>query len=222
MKTRHVLASLLVLLMWAGAANGGPLTDGPYTDTVPVTGTDWVGQTVSIQQFDPALGTLVGIEFTLAGHVEGSAGFENLDLLSPQTGTVNLTAEIELQNPDTSLIVLVAPLASESDPVLEYDGTTDYKGPSGKTYPDLNDDVSDTVTSPPVVTNFALFTGLGTIDLPVEATAKSYATSSGNYASTFSTSASAEVTVTYMYEIVPEPVTALLLGLPVMFLRRRR
>ena len=91
----------------SGAANGGPLTDGPYTDTVPVTGTDWVGQTVSIQQFDPALGTLVGIEFTLAGHVEGSAGFENLDLLSPQTGTVNLTAEIELQNPDTSLIVLI-------------------------------------------------------------------------------------------------------------------
>lgn len=198
---RPVLPMLVGSIALLGAAGTAMADSVQYSDTVALTLTNW-DDTVSIQQFDPGLGNLISVAFELNGHVEGSAKFESLDS-APATVNMNLAAEIDLQRPDLSSLVTVLPLTATSDAVGAFDGTIDFGGTSGRTYDSLSGD--DTESS--ITTNagdLALFTGLGTIDLPVSAMGASTGSGAGNLILQFSTSASASVTVTYEYE-VPVP-----------------
>ena len=207
-----LLASVLlgVSLLLAGTAGADTKT---YQDSVSLTAMDWTSS-ITLPKFDPALGTLNSIKFTLDGHVEGLAKFESFDA-GPTTVTMNLSAKLKLQRPDNSLLVEVIPLVSTTDNVTAYDGTLDFLGGSGRTYASLSNDKSDSFTSPPPASDLALFTGSGNITLPVLATANSFVSGGGNIMTQFQTSASAQGTVVYNYTPLPEPsgMIAILAGL---------
>ena len=93
-----------------------------FTSTVPLQSTNW-NSTVSIQKFNPNLGTLVSIDFTLTGHSVGSARAESLDA-QPSTVTLTFQNTITLTRPDFSVIVVTIPQAVFMDTLQAYDGTT--------------------------------------------------------------------------------------------------
>jgi len=194
-----------------------------YSGSVPVTETDWA-DSVSITQFNPALGTLNSVQIDLDAHVEGSAKFEHRGN-KPATVLMYLWANVEVQRPDTSLLVGASPIQTTIDSVTKFDGTVDFGGTSGRTHDGLSGNQSNsTVTSD--AADLALFIGTGSIVLPVLANAASGATGSGNMLFDFLTNASADVTVTYDYT-VPEPSALIgLAGMGLvgvgMWVRRRR
>lgn len=189
-----------------------------FSDFVSLAQTNWTSS-VTVPQFNPSLGTLDSIEFTLDGHVEGSAGFENKDA-EPATITMDLQAMLRLRRPDNSVLVLTIPVVSTIDSVTAWDGTDDYAGTSGKTYTNLSANSSDSaITTSPA--DIALFTGTGNITLPTTANGASTGSGAGNLLLQFSTFASAGGTVTYNYT-VPEPAAMGLLGLGGMLALARR
>ena len=212
MKKLFLCVSILVgvSLLLAGTAGADTKT---YQDSVPLAGTNWTSS-ITVPKFDPALGILNSIKFTLDGHVEGLAQFESEDG-SPTTVTMNLSAKLKLQRPDGSLLVEVIPLVSTTDNVTAYDGTFDFDGGSGRTYSSLSNDKSDSFTSPPPASDLALFTGSGNITMPVVATVNSTVSGGGQLTAYFQTSASAQGTVVYDYTPIPEPsgMVAILAGL---------
>lgn len=189
-----------------------------FSDSVALQPTNF-NSSVSVPKFNPALGTLTKVIFELSGHVEGQAKFESLDA-SPTTISMQLAAQVKLQRPDLSSLVVALPLAMTMDNASAFDGLMDFGGTSGKTYPALagNDNEMSMTTAP---LDLALFTGMGNIMLPVMATGASTGSGAGNLLLQFSTSASANVMVTYDYT-VPEPATAGLLGLGALASVRRR
>lgn len=216
-----ISACVVISLLFVGGARAATQS---HQGTISLATTNWT-EYITIPKFDPALGTLDQITFTLSGHVEGLAQFESFDA-SPSTVTMDLSAIMQLQRPNSTILVEVIPLASTSDAVTAYDQTFDYGGTSGRTYDNLSDTKVESKTSPPPLSDLTLFTGLGDIILPVVATAHSSASNGGNIQSHFSTSASACATVEYTYTAIPEPsgIVALLVGLGslIPFRRMRR
>ncbi len=200
-----LLCSLLLVQLAVIAVAYGATDE--YSDSVALAITGWT-DSVTIPKFDPSLGTLNSIEFILAGHVEGSAAFESMDS-GPATVTMDLSAVLTLQRPDTTIIVNAIPLFHTVDSASAYDGTLDYGGTSGKTYSDVSADKTENKISPPPASDLVLFTGVGNITLPVIATSNSSGSGAGNLVLEFSTLASADVTVRYNYTAVPEPASLL-------------
>ena len=194
----QVLAGLLVLgfcvILFPAGSYGDTLV---YTVAVPLHTTNW-NQAMSIPKFTEPLACLQSICFELRGHVEGAAKFESLDA-EPATVSMNLEATITLQRPDGSPLVTVIPLAHTVDAVTAFDGVIDFGGTSGKSYTGLTGNAADTkCTVDP--DDFALFTGVGNINLPAVALGTSNGSGAGNLILQFNTWASAEVVVTYTYD----------------------
>jgi hypothetical protein len=185
-----------------------PALAGTVTQNVSLTlaRTTWT-RSFTVNMFDPSLGCLDSVCFSLSGHVEGSAAFENRDS-EPATVVMDLASTIKLQRPNNSLIVETIPLAHTSDAVTAYDGNPDFAGTSGKTYSGLQGNKTDG-TCLYASDDFVLFTGLGTIDLPVVATGTSGGSGAGNLLLSFTTDASASATVIYHYSdcVVPAQIT---------------
>lgn len=209
----HRLFLIMCALLLAQVA--GADTIG-YGDSIPLQATNWT-KSVTVPKFDPALGTLTGIDFYLTGHVEGNAKFESLDAKAT-TVTMNLKATITLKRPDMSTLVVVIPVVSTSDGVTAFDGVIDFGGTSGRAYLGLMANQSDSASSPPPASDLALFTASfagETITLPAIATGNSEGSGAGNLLLVFSTSASADVRVVYTYDPIPEPsgLLAIMTGL---------
>lgn len=190
-----------------------------YSDSIPLSTTNWASS-VSVPKFNPALGTLLSIDFTLTGYVQGSAKFESLDAQAA-TITMNLSASVKLHRPDLSVLAVSLPLVSTTDNATAYDGTFDFGGTSGHSYFGLSGSDTVTTSSPPPPSDLVLFTGLGNITLPVDATGASNGSGAGNLILQFATDASADVTVKYTYK-VPEPGSLGLLSLAFLRMLRRR
>lgn len=220
---RLLTASLCItLLASVGCALAGTLT---YTGTIPLATTNW-NNSISIPQFDPSLGTLTGITFILTGRVEGSAMLENLETVSADV-TVDLSAKITLMRPDTSVLVAAIPVVSVTENVAAFDGQMDFQGDSGRKYENLSANRTESSTSVPPSADLALFTGTGSIVLPIRAEGFSSGSGAGNLLLQFSTLAFAEAQVKYDYTAVPEPSGLLALmagfgGLAGLLVRGRR
>ncbi len=202
---------LVTALGAVGPAQAGTIF---FSDTFAMSTTNWSGQ-LEIPLFDPSLGTLTGIHFFLEGNVLGNVQFESLDA-EPTTVETYLQAEITLSRPDLSTIVVTTPVADNSDDVDAFDGVIDFAGPSGRSYFGLAAYASTGVDSPPPASDLALFTGVGSIFLPIAAAGTSSATGAGNLITIFNTQAEATATVTYTYREtppVPEPTSLALLFL---------
>ncbi|HOJ56721.1 MAG TPA: choice-of-anchor E domain-containing protein [Phycisphaerae bacterium] len=216
MGKKQYVAALVCMMLWAGGVQAFVVS---YSGTIDMRDTTWT-DSITFPKFDPALGELTSIKFTLSGSVQGSAQFESLDN-SPTTVEMYLTSRVELQRPDGSLLVVVFTLANTSDLAAAFDGVVDFAGTSGNTYADLSGTAMDIAISA-TPADLALFTGPGEISLPVTAAGTSYGSGAGNLLLQFATAAGATATVEYTY--VPEPITAAFLALGGMFLfyRKRR
>lgn len=168
-----------------------------FQDNVPLQSTNW-SSTVSIPKFNPNLGTLVSIDFTLTGHSQGAARAESLDA-QPSTVTLTFQNTITLTRPDMSVIVVTIPQAVFMDTLSAYDGTTDFAGSSGVAHNGLTAMDSDVATAPPPASDLALFSGAGSIVLPVMAAGTSMASGAGNLITQFVSMASADVSVCYNF-----------------------
>jgi hypothetical protein len=169
-----------------------------YTDTIGLQQTNWT-DSMSFPKFDPNSGILTGIEFVLDGRLEGSAQFESVDAEAATIG-VGMAASVNLQRPIGAEILRVVPAASVITDVARFDGVIDFAGPSGRSFPRLiGIDIaeSDTLSA---TADLALFTGEGSIDLPLVATGSANGSGGGNLALNYVTEVSALVTVTYIYQ----------------------
>ncbi|MDH3730405.1 MAG: choice-of-anchor E domain-containing protein [Acidimicrobiia bacterium] len=188
--TAMMIASVL---FGTGAASAAEQT---VMDEVPITLTDW-SDTLSVPQFDPANGVLQQVDVTFEATVDGEVKYESLDA-APTTISLELKAEIELQRPDTSTLSLLVPLVTQVDDAAAFDGVIDFDGPSGGAFPGLTDTLGDTqvlTTS----ADLALFSGTGTVDLPVTASGMSSGSGAGNLLLNFQTNAAAKLMVTYRF-----------------------
>ncbi len=192
----RALPALLLGATLAGQAWAGTATV-TFSDSVPLTTTNW-DRTVTLPKFDPALGTLISVSLTLDGRIEGQAAVESSDS-SAITITTQFKADITLARPDTSVLAVVIPQVNNTANLQPFDGTLDFNGPSGTTYPNLMQSAQQTVTSPPPLSDLVLFSGAGNIILPVLARGTSQAIGSGNVTTSFATKAAAIVTVVYLY-----------------------
>jgi hypothetical protein len=188
----------LALAVSGTALAGGQTTQQVcFSDTLPEIPTNWMAP-ATLPLFDSALGTLVGIDFTLATQFHGSIGVESLD----STATVvqsQLMVSASLYTPDMMMIMGGVPTANFTDSLGPFDGTVDFMGTSGVTH--LNVDANDTASG--MSTDFALFSGPpgnpGTIALPVTTVGSSASNGSGNVVAQFMVTAGATVTICYTY-----------------------
>ncbi|MBL8764867.1 MAG: choice-of-anchor E domain-containing protein [Phycisphaerae bacterium] len=223
MKRCVTLFALPVVGALVGGITGSARAESvDYSASISLATTNW-SDSISIPLFDPNLGSLVSIEFYLSGMVAGNAAFESLDA-AQSIVDLSLKAEIKLMRPDASSLVVVLPEVNTSDSVQSFDGSIDFGGDSGRTHNGLTSSMTEAFFSPPPVSDLALFTGNGTINLLVSAAGLSSASGAGNLITFFQTQASADVRVRYNYTTIPLPSVAGmgLSGIACMGLRRRR
>jgi hypothetical protein len=187
-------------------ANGHYLFDtdqtavaAPTTETKTVTfgttKTDWT-QTQGVDQFDPSLGTLTGVEIINDASLASQIKFESLDgAQATVTGTVAGT--VTLTGAGASSLVTDTS-ADETFQAGAFDGTPDFAGASGHDFgsKSANASKSITLTNP---SDLAAFTGTGQVSLTETAHATSSATGAGNLLTQINSTASAQVRVIYHY-----------------------
>ncbi|GAX36195.1 choice-of-anchor E domain-containing protein [Nodularia sp. NIES-3585] len=204
--------TLAGMLVTAGVANAASLTS---TASTSLEFTDIVDSVLSIQKFNPSLGTLNSVTLDFNSLITGEAGFENRGARAARV-TVKLAAEVNLTNSDLELSppFPILPVNEQSYLVTAYDGVTDFGGTSGRTLEELIATRSTTKTFNSVP-DLAVFTGIGNLDFLYTAIAESTVTGSGNLRFFVDTLAQADLTVIYDYDpkTVPEPSAALGIGL---------
>ena len=204
-------AMAAVLIAVASPASAAVIT---YSAEIPSDQTDF-STTVGIPKFDPTLGTLTSVSFTLFGEVTGDLWVENRNRSNAVTVTSKLEATLTLYHPDNTTIVVTVPRQVFSDTLALYDRTLDFGGTSGRTHAaiDASSSSSSSVTSS-LPFDLALFTGPGSIILPMTANGTSSYDGTSNISFQADPDANGLVTVSYTYSVasVPEPMALSLFG----------
>jgi protocatechuate 3,4-dioxygenase beta subunit len=177
-------------------------TTKTVTLTFPNTKTNWT-QAQNLPQFDPSLGTLTAIDIVNKGSLTSQIRVESMDQ-SPATITAQASGSLTLSGPGLSLTTLGStPLLPTAQSVQTfsagaYDGVSDFTGTSGHDFgpQTATGSQSVTLTAP---SDLAPYIGTGTVSLTESATATSSASGAGNLLSLISSTAGAEVDVTYHY-----------------------
>ncbi|HMO37332.1 MAG TPA: choice-of-anchor E domain-containing protein, partial [Gemmatales bacterium] len=150
----------------------------------------------SIQQFNPALGTLQSVEIRVDGRILSTIRLENLDNASAHvTGTVS--GSLLLSGPGFNLNVQANGNAAIRQNLAAYDGTLDYAGSSGITL--VNRSATGSQTQTIQGSNLSNFIGSGTVSFSFLAQATTEATGGGNLMANITNLGGADVTVTYKY-----------------------
>lgn len=191
MTTRIVLLSALLLTMtgmcWAATVS--------YDTTVDAQSATWAQQ-VSLPAFDPTRGSLVAVELTISGEVNGAASLECLDAESQSIETT-LAADIALLAGDGSRICSVRPEASRTVSLGSDDGSSDFDGQSGSVIEIASPSCGDGVT---LTSGLSGFIGSGQVSIPCVSMGESSTAGCGNIAANLSAESSARITITYIYE----------------------
>jgi hypothetical protein len=182
---------------------------------------DWsstnLNKTIAVDQFDPTLGTLQSVKFTLEGDLQGTYRFQNnspSDIYAywAQKGDVSITYG-----------TTISLLASVSNPtpwptfqyfVQNYETIGNKVGPvapSGQiTGPTIQISQTQIYT---FTSGLSPFVGSGSLPFGFVAnSALMYVVEGGNYVSNFSTNAKGVITADYTYQPVPIPAGLWLLG----------
>ena len=180
-----------------------------FSSSHPASTTNWT-DTLSLQQFNAALGTLTSVVFNYGGAITSIFREESLDN-APATITVSAAGNLVFDLPISTTLNF---LNSASRVVSAFDGTIDFGGTSGFGPTSVTATNSGTST---FTSGLATYIGLGTYGISVGANAFSNATGAGNLISQINTTAAANINVVYAFtpttRQVPEPGSLALLGL---------
>jgi hypothetical protein len=202
-----VLATALVVLgISAATAHGATVT---YSASVALQSTDW-SATLTIPQFDPALGTLTSVTVEVRDSLVHKVEFENQSPSSTSRFRDSVYVTVDVLRPASTSLVTAISKIYQTSLVGTYDGTLDYAGTSGITVDGLvNYTINSSTTT--ASSDLALFTGTGTIGLPCQAVAYFlFSYNGGNASYRLTTQAQALVLVTYTYDhgVVPTHPTS--------------
>jgi hypothetical protein len=186
-------ACVLAVAFGTGSAHADPIVQ---TQTLADAPSDF-SSGVTFNKFDPTLGTLTGVGVNLTGNVTGSVAYESREA-APSTLSASLDGSVAVGRPDNSPIIAVAPSASTFANLAAFDGTTDFAGPSGGSVV-LSSNASAMTSGTLSTADKALFTGPGTITLPVTAQVRANETGPANLAARFQAQAGASVALTYNF-----------------------
>lgn len=214
LKFLAVCAGALVLATKALA-----LQSGPFSASFPLSGTQNLDFTnnMSLPKFDSSLGTLQSISFTISGNLTASQKFENLSGGSSTTIIMTSQGTMTLRRPDGTSLVVTIPQVQNSRGATAFDGTIDFTGGSGFIFPDASGSNSSSATLNGA-SDLALFTGTGSILLPVTAVGNSNGTGSANLLQQYGLVGASSASVTYTYTTaapVPEASTYGAIGMVV-------
>lgn len=166
------------------------------TITVPSTPTNFT-KPISLQQFDPSLGTLTAVDITVDGTLTADIEAENTSVTSPSTITATVAGTLTVTAPGVNL---VAPLSSSAGVfhATTFDGKLDFAGTSGFDFGSQSASMSQSLgfTKP---ADLASFVGSGSLAGSVIATENSTASGGGNLQSTSTATATATIRVVYTY-----------------------
>lgn len=202
--TKRFLSLAALGLGVAVAAAGQVRADSvAYTDSIRLTNGSWSAN-FTLTQFNPSLGTLTEVDFSLDGAVTGSVTAKNTDV-APEDITTNIGANLKLKTPGgATTIVLSSPDWMTTDLAVAVGASVTHDNETGSD-PETNSYTASNGTK------FTQFIGTGNITLPLTASSTTSASASGNVNASLSTKSSADVTVTYDYTpatpVVPEPAT---------------
>lgn len=167
--------------------------------------TDWDPQTLSLQRFDPLLGTLNSVTFQFSGTIRSDFNARN-KANSPSTATSRLEGSLRF----------VLPTADEMLLTLS-DTRATLLGGKASASDSLTDSDSGLLM---LDSDLDAFIGAGSFDLDVFALATSKVTGTGNIQGGVLSYATASASVTYDYTTlpqrsspVPEPASLALVGL---------
>ncbi len=172
--------------------------------SVSLRDTDWSMSTPAMApfaRFDPSQGPLRSVLLTVS---YSSSSLINMTFVNASAITVSSTASLTLERPDGSTLFEAAPIFVNSL-------TVPSAVPQSTSFPRNSSGSSGTIVlnSP---ADLALFTGRGTIDLPIFTSSRSaFSTSSGNGFGEARTQVAAVVTL--QFEFVPEPAGLALFGM---------
>lgn len=200
----------------AAAASAATIT---HNGAIATQTTNW-NSPISLPLFDPALGTLTNVSWTLGGNVEGSASFESLDAGATAV-SLDLAATLTLFAPDASVLQVTIPTVNTVVNASAFDGSIDFGGTSGGAYSNLSGTASNSNNSS-VPAFLALFTGVGLTSISLDAAGSSSGSGGGNLITQFATAAGASFEIVYTYTPVPAPSALALLGLGGLVAGRRR
>ena len=165
--------------------------------------------------FDPSLGTLTEVKLTLdADAFAGSIDWDN-EAGIPTDVTLGIGAEVMITTTfGNSVVVVPLQLGSALGVAADNDGAADFIGTdSFSVVGGIGNDANDAVLT--AALDLANYTGIGTFGIDVEAIVTNFLSTTGGFGPIQQTPGQTQGTVTVAYEFIPipEPSTALLLGL---------
>ncbi|MSP01287.1 MAG: choice-of-anchor E domain-containing protein [Acetobacteraceae bacterium] len=175
--------------------------------TLPDRITGW-STNVSVNKFDPSLGSLREVLVTIGNDLTGTASVENLDARGWRIG-FDQYAAVFVTPPGTT--VLAPAKVSDDSAILlnlgAYDGTMDFAGTSGTVVSfGTSDPLARITAGGGALTDaedLAAFTGPGTIALPVGSTGRSAMIGPPNLLAEIAQSTGATISVRYVYSATP-------------------
>ncbi len=169
------------------------------TVTIPATSTNFE-ETLNLPQFDPALGSLTQVDLSVSGTLTSEISAENTSRNSPATIASVVSGMLSLSAPGN--INVSAPLdqpGATFDAAI-FDGAIDYAGVSGHDFGAQSAGISKMASfSESAGDDLSSFVGTGNLPADFKANATSTAEGGGNLMASTTSTAQAEVTVTYHY-----------------------